>query len=175
MTFTRGDADLDAMRCGPDAVDVMRPWWWTLRSQSLEVLPSRTWRVMATLTAWGSSGLVELRLEVDPEASRRDGLVLRGRGMLDRRAFGMGKRASILDPKIQLELALYATRVEPRTSTERHQVDIHSQHAGLGPAACCPAHHPMARAAHPARKARKLGVALCPGCQWGCRSSRRTS
>jgi YceI-like domain len=46
-------ADFDAMGCGPDAVDVMRPWWWTLRSQSLEVLPAGTWRVMATLTARG--------------------------------------------------------------------------------------------------------------------------
>jgi polyisoprenoid-binding protein YceI len=146
-------ADFDAMGCGPDAVDVMRPWWWTLRSQSLEVLPAGTWRVMATLTAWGSSGLVELRLEVDPEGSRRDRLVLRGRGVLDRWAFGMGRRAWSFGPRIQLELDLHATRVEPRTGTERDRVDIHSRHAGLGPAAGCPAQHP--RAAYPARKARQ--------------------
>jgi hypothetical protein len=113
-----GAADLDATPCDPDAVDGMRPWWWTLRSQSLEVLPAGTWRVMATLTAWGSSGLVELRLEVDPEASRRDRLVLRGWGTLDRRAFGIGKRASIFDPRIQLELTVRATRVETPLSLD---------------------------------------------------------
>jgi hypothetical protein len=59
---------------------------------------------MATLTAKGTQGLVELRLEVDPEASDCDWLVLSGRGVLDRRAFGMGNRASIFDPTIQLDL-----------------------------------------------------------------------
>ena len=127
-----GAADPDAMRCDPDAVDVVRPWWWTLRSQSLELLPAGTWRVMATLIAWGSSGLVELRLEVDPEASRHDRLVLRGRGMLDRRALGMGKRAWSFDPKVQLDLAVHATRVEARTSTERQEEGhLHSQPGGL--------------------------------------------
>jgi polyisoprenoid-binding protein YceI len=152
-----GAADLDAMRCGPDAVDVMRPWWWTLRSQSLEVLPSGTWRVMATLTAWGSSGLVELRLELDPKASRHDRLVLRGRGMLDRRALGTGKRASIFDPRIQLELAVHATRVETRTSTERQEEGhLHNQPGGLSqlPTAGAPTHrHHRHRGRH--RRARR--------------------
>jgi polyisoprenoid-binding protein YceI len=115
------DARLDAMLRGPDAVDVLRHGWWTLRSESLEVLPGGTWRVMATLTANGTQGLVELRLEVDPEASGHDWLVLRGRGVLDRRAFGMGKRASILNPTIRLDLALRARRVETGTSSERQQ------------------------------------------------------
>ena len=59
-------------------LDVMGPRWWTLRSQSLEFLPTGTWRVMATLTARGTAGLVEPRFEVDPKSSR-DVLVLRGR------------------------------------------------------------------------------------------------
>jgi hypothetical protein len=116
-----GAADLDAMGGGPDGLGHR---WWTLRSESLEILPSGTWRVMANLTARGTAGLVELRLEVDPKASARDvkhlpgrpktdWLVLRGRGLLDRRAFGIGKRAWIFDPRIQLDLALHATRVEP--------------------------------------------------------------
>jgi hypothetical protein len=108
-----GAADLDAMRRGPDTVDVIGPWWWTLRSESLEILPTGTWRIMATLTAYRSHGLVELRLEVDREAIRRDQLVLRGRGLLDRRAFAMGKRAWSLGSKAQLDLALRATPVGP--------------------------------------------------------------
>jgi hypothetical protein len=71
-----GDADLDAMRCGPEG---LRHRWWTLRSESLEILPTGTWRVMATLTARATAGLVEPRFEVDPKSSR-DVLVLRGRG-----------------------------------------------------------------------------------------------
>jgi polyisoprenoid-binding protein YceI len=106
------DARLDAMLRGPDAVDVLRHRWWTLRSESLEVLPGGTWRVMATLTANGTQGLVELHLEVDPEASGHDWLVLSGRAVLDRRAFGMGKRASIFGPTIQLDLTVRARRVE---------------------------------------------------------------
>jgi hypothetical protein len=74
---------------------------------------------MATLTAKGTQGLVELRLEVDPEASDCDWLVLSGRGVLDRRAFGMGNRASIFDPTIQLDLAVRARKVETGTSTWR--------------------------------------------------------
>jgi polyisoprenoid-binding protein YceI len=116
-----GDADLDAMLRGPDVVDVMGPRWWTLHSESLEVLPNGTWRVMATLTATGTAGLVELHLEVDTLASRRDWLVMRGRGVLDRRTFGIGKRAWSFGPKIQLDLAVHATRVETRTGTERHE------------------------------------------------------
>jgi polyisoprenoid-binding protein YceI len=94
-----GDADLDAMLRGPDVVDVMGPRWWTLHSESLEVLPNGTWRVMATLTAKGTAGLVELHLEVDTLASRRDWLVMRGRGVLDRRTFGIGRRAWIFGPR----------------------------------------------------------------------------
>ena len=40
------------------ADDVLRHRWWTLRSESLEILPTGAWRVMATLTADGSSGLL---------------------------------------------------------------------------------------------------------------------
>jgi len=35
-----GDANLDTLLCGPDAFDVTRHRWWTLRSESLEVLPT---------------------------------------------------------------------------------------------------------------------------------------
>jgi hypothetical protein len=103
-------ADLDAMGGGSDGSGHR---WWALRSQSLEVLPTGTWRIMATLTAGGGATLVELHLEVDPKASRRHVLVLRGRGVLDRRALGPGRRAWGPGPKIQLGLALHATRVNP--------------------------------------------------------------
>jgi hypothetical protein len=33
--------------------------------------------------------------------------------VLDRRAFGIGKRAWIFGPRIQLELAVYSTRMKP--------------------------------------------------------------
>jgi polyisoprenoid-binding protein YceI len=115
------EADLNATLYGPDVGAVWRQRWWTLDSQSLEILPSGAWRVMATLTAHRTSGLVELRLEVDPKASGRDWLVLRGRGVLDRWDFATGKWASSLDPTIQLELAVHARRVETRPSTERHE------------------------------------------------------
>lgn len=115
-----GDADLAAMPCGPSAVDVLRHRWWTLRSESLEVLPGGIWRVMATLTANGTQGLVELRFEIDPETSGHDWLVLRGRGVLDRRAFGMGRRASFLGPTIQLDLTVRAGQVET-SDTEGQQ------------------------------------------------------
>jgi polyisoprenoid-binding protein YceI len=118
------DARLDAMLRGPDAVDVLRHRWWTLRSESLEVLPGGTWRVMATLTANGTQGLVELRLEVDPEASGHDWLVLRGRGVLDRRAFGMGKRASFLGPTIQLDLTVRARRVETSNTEGQQEEEV---------------------------------------------------
>lgn len=107
-----GTADLNAMLSGPDVGAVRRHRWWSLRSQSLEVLPSGAWRVMATLTAHGTHGLVELCLEVDPEQSRPGWLVLRGRGVLDRRPLATGKRASSVDPTIRLELAIHARRVE---------------------------------------------------------------
>jgi hypothetical protein len=102
--------DLEAMGGGSDGSGQR---WWTLDSQSLEVLPTGTWRIMATLTAGGGATLVELHLEVDPKASRRHVLVLRGRGVLDRRALGLGRRAWGLGPNLQLGLALHATRVEP--------------------------------------------------------------
>jgi GrpB-like predicted nucleotidyltransferase (UPF0157 family)/polyisoprenoid-binding protein YceI len=114
-------ARLDALLRGPDAVDVLRPRWWTLRSESLEVLPGGTWRVMATLTANGTHALIELRFETDPEASGHDWLVLRGRGVLDRRAFGMGKRASFLGPTTQLDLTVRARQVETSTTERQDQ------------------------------------------------------
>jgi polyisoprenoid-binding protein YceI len=116
-----GDADLAAMVRGPAVADALRHRWWTLRSESLQVLPGGSWRVMATLTARGTTGLIELHFEIDPGASGPEWLVLRGRGVLDRRAFGMGKRASILNPTIRLDLALRARRVETGTSSERQQ------------------------------------------------------
>jgi hypothetical protein len=122
-----GDVDLNAMGCGPDMGAVRRPRWWTLDSQSLEILPSGTWRVMATLTAHSTPGPVELGLEVDPKASGRDWLVLRGRGVLDRRAFATGKGASTLDPTIRLELVVHARRVETHPGTERHEGDSYER------------------------------------------------
>jgi hypothetical protein len=78
---------------------------------------------MATLTANSTQGLVELRLEVDPEASGHDWLVLRGRGVLDRRAF-MGKRASIFGPTIQLDLTVRARRVETSTTESQQEEKV---------------------------------------------------
>jgi polyisoprenoid-binding protein YceI len=164
------DADLDAMLCGPEAVDVLRHRWWTLRSESLEILPGGTWRVMATLTANGTQGLVELRLEVDPEASGLDWLVLRGHGVLDRRAFRMGKRASILGPTIQLDLTVRARQVE----TQRHrrpargEGHMHNQHAGLSQLLAeqritqrheQATHARLIRGAHPPRRRRRSPAA----------------
>ena len=111
------DTDLDTMLGGPGVGDVMRHRWWTLRSESLEVLPSGAWRVMATLTATGNPGLVELRLEVDPKASSADWLVLRGRGLLDRHAFGIASPASTF-PKIRLDLVVRARRAGGHTRTQ---------------------------------------------------------
>jgi hypothetical protein len=76
-------------------VDVRRHRWWTLRSESLEILPTDAWRIMAILTAAGTPGMVELHLEVDREASRPDWLVLRGRGA---RAAGLRQCQAGLDP-----------------------------------------------------------------------------
>jgi polyisoprenoid-binding protein YceI len=115
------DADLDAMLRGPDYFDAVRHRWWTLRSESLEVLPTGTWRVMATLTARGTPALVELHLEVIAGASGPDCLVLRGRGVLDRRAFGIGRQAWSFDPRIQLDLAVRANRAAIRTRIERQE------------------------------------------------------
>ena len=88
------DAYLVAMLRSPAAFDALRDRWWTLRSDSLEILPTGTWRVMTTLTANGTSGPVELFLEVDPAASSPGWLVLRGHGQLDRRGFGIGSPVS---------------------------------------------------------------------------------
>jgi polyisoprenoid-binding protein YceI len=106
------DADLDARLRSPEVFDVQRHRWWTLRSESLEILPTDAWRIMATLTTTGNPGLVELRVEVDPKASNADWLVLRGHGVLDRHAFGIGSPASTFTPQIRLDLAVRARRVE---------------------------------------------------------------
>jgi polyisoprenoid-binding protein YceI len=115
------DADLDARLRGPDYFDAVWNRWWTLRSESLEVLPTGTWRVMATLTAQGTAALVELRLAAIRGASGPDGLVLRGRGVLERRAFGIGKQAWSFDPQIQLDLAVRANRAAIRTRIQRQE------------------------------------------------------
>jgi polyisoprenoid-binding protein YceI len=116
------DADLDAMLGGPD-FDAVRHRWWTLRSESLEVLPTGTLRIMATLTARGTPALalVELHLEVDPGASGPNTLVLRGRGVLDRRAFGIGRQTWSFGPHIQLDLAVRANRAAIRTRIEKQE------------------------------------------------------
>jgi polyisoprenoid-binding protein YceI len=126
------DPDLDTRLRGPDVLDVMQHRWWTLPNESLEVVPAGALRVMATLTARGTAGLLELRFEVDAGASGPDWPVLRGRGVLDRRALGMGRQASIFDPKIRLDLALRARRVATGIST---QVDLIAD----GCTACHPA------------------------------------
>ena len=115
------DAYLVAMLRSPAAVDALRDRWWTLRSDSLEILPTGTWRVMTTLTANGTSGPVELFLEVDPAASSPGWLVLRGHGQLDRRGFGTGSPVSTLSPQIRLDLAVRARRVGEPTSALRVQ------------------------------------------------------
>jgi polyisoprenoid-binding protein YceI len=115
------DADLDTLLCGRNGVDVGRHRWWTLRSEGLEVLSSGNWRVTAILTANGTAGLVELGLEVDSGASDRDRLVMRGRGVLDRRAFGVAKQAAIFNPQFELELALRARRVVTDTGSQRKE------------------------------------------------------
>jgi polyisoprenoid-binding protein YceI len=115
------DADLDAKLRGPDYFDAVRHRWWTLRSESLEVLPTGIWRVMATLTAKGTPALVELHFAVIAGASGPDGLVLRGRGVMDRRAFGIGRQPWSFDPQIQLDLVVRAHRVALHTRIERQE------------------------------------------------------
>jgi polyisoprenoid-binding protein YceI len=105
------DADLDARLRSPGTVDPRQHRWWTLRSESLEILPTGAWRVMAMLTANGNPGLVELRLETDLAASGPDWLVLRGHGLLDRRAFGIGRPDPTSSPQIRLDLSMRARRV----------------------------------------------------------------
>jgi hypothetical protein len=116
-----GAAELNALLWGRGVGAVRRQRWWTLHSHSLEILPGGVWRVMATLTAHRTPRLVELLLEADPKASGRDRLVLRGRGVLDRRAFAGEKRASNFYPTIRLELAIHARRVLIQPSTERNK------------------------------------------------------
>jgi hypothetical protein len=91
------------------AADRQRQRWWRLHSHSLEILPGGAWRVMATLTTHQTSGLVELRVAVDPEHRRRDRLVLRGRGVLDRRVFPTSRPAWSFDPTIRLDLVARQT------------------------------------------------------------------
>jgi polyisoprenoid-binding protein YceI len=111
------DTHLNAMLGDPDVVDAGRHRWWTLHSQSLEILPTGAWRVMATLTANGTPRLVELHVEVDHGLNDPDRLVLRGRGVLDRRGFGITEAVSTLTPQIRLDLAVRARQVEARTRT----------------------------------------------------------
>jgi hypothetical protein len=96
----------------PGDADRQQQWRWRLHSQSLEVLPGGARRVMATLTTHQPLGLVELRLTVDSEHSRRDWLMLLGRGVLDRRAFPHQQPAWSFDPMTRLELAVHAKRKE---------------------------------------------------------------
>jgi hypothetical protein len=96
----------------PGDADRQQQWWWRLHSQSLEILPGGAWRVMATLTTHQTPGLVELRLAVDPEHSHGDWLVLRGRGVLDRRFFPTSRQAWSFGPRTRLELAVHARRRE---------------------------------------------------------------
>ena len=116
-----------AVLAGSDVGAISRQRWWTLRSESLEILPSGIWRVMATFTANGTPGLVELQLEIESAASDPDWLVLRGEGVLDRAAFG-AKRASILGAQVRLELAVRARRLSrspwrltPQPRASRHR------------------------------------------------------
>jgi len=76
---------------------------------------------MATLTARGTTALVELRFTVIPEASGPNTLVLRGRGVLDRRAFGIGRQAWSFGPQIQLDLTVRANRAAIRTRIEKQE------------------------------------------------------
>jgi polyisoprenoid-binding protein YceI len=112
--------DPATMLGGPEVVAVGRYRWWTLRSESLEI-PTGIWRVMATLTARGTAALVELCFAVIPEASSPDTLVLRGRGVLERRAFGIGRQAWSFGPQLQLDLAVRANRAAIRTRIERQE------------------------------------------------------
>jgi polyisoprenoid-binding protein YceI len=128
-----GDASLDTLLCGPDAFDVTRHRWWTLRSESLEVLPTGTWRVMATLTARGTPALVDLRFEVDPGSSDHDRLVLRGRGVLDRRTSGIGKPPSTRSPWVRLDLELRATRVTRTSLPEPQSGRVKNSATSSGP------------------------------------------
>jgi hypothetical protein len=65
---------------------------------------------MATPTTNGASSLVELRLDVDPQAGDLGWLGLRGHGLLDRRASGIATPAATCNPPIRLNLAVRARR-----------------------------------------------------------------
>jgi polyisoprenoid-binding protein YceI len=121
------DADLDSRLRSPEVFDVLRHRWWLLRSESLEILPSGAWRVMATLTANGTAGAIELRLEVDPAASSPTWLVLRGRGLLDRRALGIGRPASTCSRQIRLDLAVRARRVGAHLHLTNRPAEVAAQ------------------------------------------------
>lgn len=87
---------------------------------------------MATLTARGTTALVEPRFEV--EASDPDWLVLRGRGVLDRQTLGLGNPPALRNPRVRLDLELHARRVT-RTSTEwqnRERPAAHHQTLRVG-------------------------------------------
>jgi polyisoprenoid-binding protein YceI len=126
-----GDAGLDTLLCGPDAFDVKGHRWWTLRSESLEVLPTGAWRVMATLTARGTPALVELRFQVDPETG--DQLTLRGRGVLDRRTSGIGRPPATRSPWVRLDLELHATRVTRTSLPEPQRERVRNSATSSGP------------------------------------------
>src|SRR4029453_16898937 len=121
------DADLDARLRSSEDLDVLRHRWWTLRSDSLEILSSGAWRVMATLTANGNPGPVELRLEVAPAASSPTWLVLRGHGLLDRRALGIGRPASTFSPQTRLDLAMRARRVGAHIHLTNRPAEVAAQ------------------------------------------------
>jgi hypothetical protein len=106
LPFLTIASDLVSLEAG--AAD-RRQRWWSLHGQSLEILPGGAWRVMATLTTHRALVPVELRMELDPRASGRDRLVLRGRAVLDRRTFASGKRAWTFDPTIRLDLVARQT------------------------------------------------------------------
>jgi hypothetical protein len=125
------DHDVD----GTSGCDVSGHQWWTLHSHSLEVLPTGSWRVTATLTTPSGATLVELHLEVDPTAGRRDLLVLRGHGVLDRRAVDPGSPALGVGPRILLELVLHATQCSPHQHLGPSTSHRQRRSVGLGRAA----------------------------------------
>ena len=88
---------------------------------------------MATLTASGTPALVDLYFEVDPESSDHDRLVLRGRGVLDRRTFWMGKPPSTRSPRVRLDLELRATRVTRTSLPEPQSGRVKNSATSSGP------------------------------------------
>ena len=74
---------------------------------------------MATLVADGDPVLVELRFEVDLQASGPDRWCCKDARVLDRRAFGLGSRVSVLGRTVQLHVAVRATRVAIGPGNER--------------------------------------------------------